>query len=103
MDGVPTMFLPGFRKLACTGSRSHESGHSSNRKCCYSDSCGRGPYDVLTRISYTVVHRPIEKLKEGHEGEGEKRVTIFRCSQFNVFTGLSFGQFWVFSKDAITN
>ena len=30
---------------------------------------------------------PIENLKGGHEGE--KRVTIFRYSQLNVFTGLS--------------
>ena len=33
---------------------------------------------VLTRISYTGVHRTIEKLKGGHEGE--KWVTIFRYS-----------------------
>ena len=34
--------------------------------------------DVLTRISYTGVHRPLEKLKEGREGDGEKWVTTFR-------------------------
>ena len=84
-----TVFLPGFRTLGSTGFCLHESGHFWNRKYCYPDSCGRSPYSVLTRISYTGVHRPIEKLKGGREGDGEKWVTTFRWSQLNVFTGLS--------------
>ena len=89
VDGVIQCFYRDFVHWGQQVSVYTKSGHFWNRKYCYPNSCGRSPYSVLTRISYTGVHRPREKLKGGREGVGEKCVTTFRWSQLNVFTGLS--------------